>query len=103
MMVAPDLAALRGEAFDLVVNATSLGLHPHDPEPLPPESGVGIGAALDLVYSPRFTPWVNSLRERGIPASDGLEMLIHQGAAAFERWFDVEAPIDAMKAAVVRG
>jgi shikimate dehydrogenase len=84
------------DRFDLAVNATSLGLHPGDPlPPLPPAD-----AALDLVYAPGETPWVREMRARGVPAADGREMLLRQGAAAFRRWWGIDAPLDAMRAAL---
>ncbi|MBW3629192.1 MAG: RagB/SusD family nutrient uptake outer membrane protein, partial [Gemmatimonadetes bacterium] len=87
---------LRGERFDLAINSTSLGLKPGDPLPLDPHaSTLEIGAALDLVYSPGETHWVHEMRVRGIPAADGKEMLIQQGAAAFRHWFGVDAPVEA--------
>ena len=47
--------------------------------------------------------WVRTRRERGIAAADGREMLVQQGAAAFERFFPgVDAPVEVMRAAVVR-
>jgi shikimate dehydrogenase len=99
--IAPTLAALHNEHFDLVVNSTSLGIHPEDPSPLPLDAGgVRIGAALDLVYAPGETRWVREARERGIPSADGIEMLLHQGAAAFERWWQRPAPLEAMRAAL---
>jgi shikimate dehydrogenase len=91
---------LRGQHFDLVVNATSLGLREADPLPLPSDSGVTFGAALDLVYRPDRTLWVRSLRQAGIPAEDGLEMLLQQGAQAFARWFSTDPPIVTMRAAL---
>lgn len=93
-------AELRIEEHDLVVNATALGLRDGDPVPLPFERWPSTTAALDLVYRPARTTWVNELRARGIPAEDGLPMLLHQGAAAFEFWFRQPAPIDAMRAAL---
>ena len=91
---------LPGERFDLAINTTSLGLHPRDALPLPLDGGVHVGAALDLVYSPSSTPWVAALRERGIPAADGIEMLILQGAASFERWWSRPAPLEVMREAL---
>ena len=92
---------LRGERFDLAINSTSLGLKQGDPLPLDPHaSTLHVGAALDLVYSPRETHWVHEMRARGIPAADGKEMLIQQGAAAFRHWFGVDAPVDVMRAAL---
>lgn len=91
-----------GERFDLAVNSTALGLRPGDPLPLAPDA-VEIAAALDLVYLPGQTPWVHALGRRGIPAADGKEMLLHQGAAAFERWWSVPAPLQAMREALDLG
>ncbi len=92
---------LRGERFDLAINSTSLGLKPGDPLPLDPHtSTLQIGAALDLVYSPGETRWVHEMRAFGIPAADGKEMLIQQGASAFRHWFGVDAPVDVMRAAL---
>lgn len=93
-------ADLSGERFDLVVNATPAGGSGEDALPLPLDAPLAFGAALDLAYAPGGTAWVRALRTRGIPADDGLEMLIHQGAAAFERWWGRPAPLDAMHAAL---
>ena len=89
-----------GERFDLVVNATSLGLRLADPLPLDPERGPAAGAALDLVYSPGGTPWMRAMRARGVPAADGTGMLLLQGAAAFRRWWGVDPPLAAMRDAL---
>ncbi len=63
----------------------------------------GVQRALDLVYAPGETRWVHVLRERGIVAADGREMLVQQGAAAFERFFPgTAAPTEVMRAAVQR-
>jgi shikimate dehydrogenase len=97
-----DDAAVRGDAFDLVVNATSLGLHASDDLPLAPDGLSPPTAALDLVYAPGGTRWSRLLRERGVRAEDGLEMLIQQGAAAFERWWPVPAPVAEMRRALAR-
>jgi shikimate dehydrogenase len=88
--------------FDLAVNTTTLGLHPDDPFPLSPQLESQPAAIFDLVYSPDRTPWVRHHLERGIPAADGLEMLLYQGAAAFERWWGMDAPLSAMRAALGR-
>lgn len=88
---------------DLVVNATSLGLRPGDPMPLDESSASRCSAALDLVYAPGGTPWVRLLRERGIPAADGREMLLQQGAAAFQRWWGTPAPLAVMRSALSGG
>jgi len=94
------LDRVEAAAFDLVVNATSLGLAAEDPVPLDPDSIRPTAAVLDLVYSPSRTPWVRALVERGIAAEDGLGVLLYQGAAAFERWWGVPAPLAAMRDAL---
>lgn len=99
--VAASVEGLAGERFDLVVNSTSLGLKPADPLPLDPDApGPECGAALDLVYAPGETRWVHALRARGVPAADGKEMLIQQGAAAFRLWWGMDPPLDVMSAAL---
>ncbi|MQA89140.1 MAG: shikimate dehydrogenase [Gemmatimonas sp.] len=100
LRTAPDLATLSTESFDLIVNATSLGLRPDDPLPSDPDSTPRTAAVLDLVYSPVGTPWIRSFEARGIPAADGLDMLLFQGAASFERWWGCPAPLAAMRAAL---
>lgn len=100
LRVAESTDSLGGERFDLVVNATSLGLRPGDPLPLPVDL-VQAGAALDLVYDLEGTPWTRALRDLGVPTADGLEMLVQQAAAAFTRWWDRPAPVEAMRAAIL--
>lgn len=92
--------AVEGEDFDLVVQATSLGLHPADPLPLPLERCGAVGAALDLVYGREPTRWVQAARQRGVPAADGREMLLLQAAAAFRRWFGDPVPVPEMRRAL---
>ena len=73
-----------------------------DPLPLDPDApGPELTAALDLVYSPAETRWVHAMRARGLPAADGKEMLIGQGAAAFRRWWKMDPPLEVMRAALV--
>lgn len=89
--------------IDVAINATPLGLAGHDPLPVDVKHIPGVQRALDLVYAPGETRWVHALRERGIAAADGREMLVQQGAAAFERFFPGQsAPVEVMRAAVHR-
>jgi shikimate dehydrogenase len=88
---------------DVAINATPLGLAGHDPLPVDVNHIPGVQRALDLVYARGETRWVHALRERGIEARDGREMLVQQGAAAFERFFPgTDAPTEVMRAAVQR-
>lgn len=95
-----DDSRLNGEAFDLVVNATSLGLRSNDPLPLDLDKVDNVGAVLDLVCRPGGTAFTRQAAAAGIRAAEGTTMLIAQGAAAFERWWRLPAPIAAMRAAL---
>ncbi|MCU0306664.1 MAG: shikimate dehydrogenase [Thermoleophilia bacterium] len=93
-----DLDRAAGRAA-LVVNATSLGLGRDDAPPELPLAGLGPGqVAYDLVYRPGGTPWLAACAARGARTVDGLEMLLHQGAAAFAQWTGAEPPLAAMRA-----
>lgn len=94
---------LRGQSFDLVVNATRVGMNPGDPSPLDFERLSRVGAAMDLVYGKEATPFVRAAEAFGVRAADGGEMLVQQGAAAFSRWWGQDAPTDAMREALRRG
>jgi shikimate dehydrogenase len=95
-----DLAACVRDAT-LVVNATPVGL---DGTSLPLDVGaLDPGAiVLDVVVGRNETPLVRASRARGHRAADGLEMLLGQGAIAFERWFGFPPDRAAMRAAVAR-
>ena len=84
----------------LVINATSAGLKPSDPLPidlsvLPRPKGV-----FDMIYNPPETPLLAQARALGIPAANGLSMLVHQGALALEIWSGAVVPVDVMRTAV---
>lgn len=83
----------------VVVNATPVGLS-GDRLPVPLDALRRDAAVMDLAYRRGGTPWVIAARAAGHPAADGLEMLIAQGACAFERWFGFGPDIDVMRAAV---
>ncbi len=91
-----------GASYDLVLNATSLGLSAADPLPLALDRG-RFDLAYDLVYAAGRTRWVRHARSLGIRAGDGLEMLVGQAVLSLERWFPGHAaPHHAMRAAAVK-
>ena len=83
--------------YHLAVQATPMGLHPHDALPLTPELLQRVRGVLDLVYAHGLTPLVRAARAAGLPAFDGTEMLLQQAALAFERWWEREAPVSEMR------
>ena len=85
-------AALAG--FDLLVNATSLGMTGQPPLEL---SLAGASSALvvcDIVYVPLETPLLAAARTRGLQTVDGLGMLLHQAVPGFHSWFGVLPQVD---------
>jgi shikimate dehydrogenase len=80
---------------DIVVNATSVGLHEGA---LPLDDVDGPQVALDLVYGVEtaFAGWA---RGHGATFVDGLEVLVRQGALSFERWTGMKPPLEVMRAA----
>jgi shikimate dehydrogenase len=86
----------------LLVNTTSIGLRGTDPLLIDAEGLLSSTAVVDLIYRPAETPLLAAARRRGCRAVNGLGMLLHQGALAFERWTGHPAPLDAMRAALDR-
>lgn len=88
-------------ATDLLVNATPMGMSPKtdasiwpDAAPFPPHLVV-----FDLVYNPLETRLLRQARAAGATGLDGLDMLVRQGAIAFELWTGQPAPFAVMRAA----
>ena len=86
---------------DLVVNATPVGLNPGDPSPLSARLLAPHLMVYDTVYSSARTPLVAAALEAGARAANGLSMLLHQGALAFEIWFQRQAPVELMRKAIL--
>jgi shikimate dehydrogenase len=100
-----DEAALRFQIanVDLLVNATPLGLRRGDALPIPARLLAPHLMVYDTVYASGPTPLVSEAVEAGARAANGLSMLLHQGALAFEIWFDRAAPLEVMRRALGRG
>jgi shikimate dehydrogenase len=96
-------AALRAQLsdVDLIVNATPLGMSPSDPSPIPARLLAPHHMVFDCVYGPSKTSLLRAADEAGARGANGLSMLLHQGALSFSIWFDREAPIDVMRAALL--
>lgn len=86
----------------LVVNATSVGMA-GEALPLPVDQVPPGAAVLDLVYRQGETPWVKACRAAGHPAADGMEMLLAQGALAFERLTGMTANVQVMRKSLLHG
>ena len=111
-----DQGELPSREFDLVVNATSVGM---EAPPERAESGSGLASDLgalhlsadgfrhgqvvvDLPYGSDETELTRAATERGATVIGGLEVLVHQGAASFRIWTGVDPPLDVMREAARR-
>jgi shikimate dehydrogenase len=89
--------------FDLLVNCTAVELHRGDPFaelPITEAQIARCGALADYGYRDGGTRLIASARRAGVPAVDGLELLVAQGALALEQFTGRPAPRDVMRAAV---
>ncbi|HLE74730.1 MAG TPA: shikimate dehydrogenase [Candidatus Bathyarchaeia archaeon] len=87
---------------DVLINATSVGMHPNinqslvAPQWLKPDLTV-----MDIVYNPLETKLVKDAKAVGAQVVSGVEMLLYQGAASFEIWTGLSAPIEVMRKAAL--
>ena len=87
---------------DILINATSVGMHPHvsqslvAPQWLKPDLTV-----MDIVYNPVETKLAKHAKAAGAHVISGVEMLLYQGAASFEIWTGRSAPIEVMRKAAL--
>lgn len=105
--VAPMEADTQVRVFadaELVVNTTSLGMHPYvDASPLLNVKAVHPDLVLyDTVFNPLETRLMREFQAAGAPAYGGLDMLVFQGARSFAIWTGLEPPTHVMKEVVVR-
>lgn len=96
-----DPEVLRAAIADsrILVNGTSLGMAPNTDrtavqDPTMFHEGLFV---FDVVYNPRETRLLREAREAGCQTSNGMYMLLYQGAASFELWTGKEMPVDIIK------
>ncbi len=97
-------------AAELIVNCTTIGMThsnaPHSPDaaatPLPSASIPATALVYDLVYNPLETRLLREAAQAGADTLGGIQMLVYQGAASFERWLERPAPVAPMLAAATQ-
>jgi 3-dehydroquinate dehydratase/shikimate dehydrogenase len=93
--------ALKSEAFDAILNATPIGMHPHDRiSPLSPRE-LNCRIVMDLVNRPQKTQLLRLAARKGMATISGVEMFIPQGVAQWELWTGQGAPESVMRKAVL--
>lgn len=84
----------------LLVQTSSLGLKSTDPAVIPDDFFLPHHCAYDTIYSPPETPFLASARKLGCKTDNGLSLLIHQGALAFQHWFPGKDALPFMREAM---
>lgn len=87
-------------ACDLVVQASPVGMNKDDPSLLPSAAFRSGQRVFDLIYMYPETAVMAAAKEAGAQIANGLGMLLHQGARAFEIWTGVEPSVHAMRKAL---
>lgn len=93
-----DVPCLAGS---ILINATSVGMVPHGGEsPVPSQILHHFSVVMDIVYAPLKTRLLAEAEAAGCTTINGLEMLLYQGVAQFERWNGLDGPVEIMRQAL---
>ncbi len=91
------------EKTDILVNATSLGMSPNtDETPVTIDLLRPNLIVVDIVYNPIKTRLLREAEAAGAKTVSGVDMLIWQGAIAFEKWTGQQAPVELMKEKTIK-
>jgi shikimate dehydrogenase len=97
-----ETEAFRADSFNVLINATSLGMHPYwQIMPVSAERLAPHLLVMDIVYNPLETRLLKAARQKGCQIQDGVAMFVHQGAIQFELWTGQSAPVGLMRAMVI--
>ena len=88
----------------LLCNATPVGMAPNEDGCLIKDSGLLRTdlVVVDIIYNPLETKLYKMAKINGCKVLNGIEMLIHQGAASFELWTGIEMPIEIVREKVYK-
>jgi shikimate dehydrogenase len=100
-----DTESLRRELAnaDILINATSLGMKRTDPPVIAPSLLTANLLVFDTVYAGGNSRLLEDAAAAGARGANGLSMLLHQGALAFEIWFNRAAPLETMRRMLFSG
>ena len=91
------------EGADILINATSVGMSSDvDETPVPARLLKPALIVFDIVYNPIQTRLLKEAEAAGAQTTGGLNMLVWQGAIAFEKWTGRKAPLDLMRREVIK-
>ncbi|TRO52001.1 shikimate dehydrogenase [Candidatus Bathyarchaeota archaeon] len=87
---------------NILVNATSVGMCPdNNNSPIPSDLLTSDLCVMDIIYNPLNTKLLNDAKSAGAKTVSGVDMLVYQGAVAFEIWTKCNAPVEVMKKAAL--
>jgi shikimate dehydrogenase len=88
---------------EILINTTNVGMSPNIDDSLVPVGLLKPGQVVfDIIYNPVKTRLLSEAEAKGARIIGGLEMLVWQGAAAFEIWTGLKAPVGPMREAVIK-
>jgi len=89
--------------FDIIINTTPIGMHPHE-EAVPLDTSLlkSGSTVFDIVYSPHDTRFLTEASCRKCNTVYGIDMLLYQGVRQFEIWTGAEAPVSAMRDILIK-
>ncbi len=93
--------ALDALEAEIVINCTSIGMHPNVDACALPEIPPPVKVVFDTVYNPVKTQLLTQASAAGCKTVSGLEMFVNQAVAQFETWTDTKAPRQVMRQVVV--
>lgn len=86
--------------FDALVQATPVGMHPHEKETIFPDR-IPAQIVFDMVYNPLETRLIRDAKNAGLTVIPGLQMFLEQAAQQFEIWTGENAPRAVMERAAL--
>jgi len=97
-----DTLTKRIKESDILINATSVGMHPHEDATLVNADMMHPDLVVfDIVYNPVDTKLLREAKKAGVKRIvDGVKMLVYQGAASFRIWTKEEPPVEVMEKVV---
>ncbi len=100
LFAAHPLSELKPYSADVIINCTSLGMHPHTdatPCAFPDTLGTHRPLVFDTVYNPLETRLLREAKAAGCGTVNGLEMFIRQGAAQYALWTRHTPPLEVFR------
>ncbi|MBM7649964.1 shikimate dehydrogenase [Bacillus ectoiniformans] len=98
-----EAAAAQLETYDIIIQTTSIGMAPAiDQKPISLDRLKQGAFVSDIIYNPLQTELLKEAEERRAGTQNGIQMFVHQGALAFEKWTGVYPDVKRMEELVLK-